>query len=344
MNEETPDLKVLETWMDTQGLEAGPLNDVTRLGGGTQNILMRFRRGERSFVLRRPPAHLRANSNETMRREARVLAALRGSEVPHPDLIAACSDETIIGASFYLMEPVEGFNAAAGPLPEPHASRPDWRHRMGLSLVEAIASLGKLDYRKIGLEGFGKPEGFLERQVGRWASQLNSYEALKDWPGPEAIPGVQRVAAWLDDHCPKDSRPGIIHGDYHMGNVMFSNDSPEIAAVVDWELATIGDPLIDLGWLMATWPIGGKLSDETVATTPWDGFASQEELVAHYGRHSDRDLTHIQWYAVFACYKLGIILEGTYARACADKAPREIGDNLHARTLALFQRASNWIN
>jgi len=332
------DLAALQAWMDGQGLGFGPLEAVQRLSGGTQNILLRFTRAGRDYVLRRPPPVLRANSNETMRREARVLAALAGTGVPHPGLIAACPDETVIGAAFYLMEPIDGFNATQG-LPALHAGDAAMRGRMGLAMVDAIAALGKVDYAAVGLADFGKLDNWLERQVGRWASQLASYAEMPGWTGPDAIPGVERVARWLDDHRPGVLQPGIIHGDFHFGNVLFRHDSGELAAVVDWELCTLGDPLLDLGWLVATWPEGDTPHATDVAITPWDGFATPAELVAHYGAQTGRDLAHFDWFAVLACYKLGIILEGTHARACAGKAPRDVGDRLHAHTIYLFERA-----
>lgn len=336
------DLDALATWMDGKSLGVGPIENATLLAGGTQNILLRFKRADREYVLRRPPPHLRANSNETMRREARVLAALAGSDVPHPGLIAACGDENVIGAAFYLMEPIDGFNPTSG-LPPLHASSESLRHRMGLAMVEGIAALGALDYQAIGLDGLGKPDNYLERQVARWKAQLSSYEEFTDWTGPSEIPGVDAVANWLDAHRPKSFRPGVIHGDFHLANVLFRPDSPELAAIVDWELTTIGDPLLDLGWLLATWPESDDPVVKDVAVTPWRGFPNARELVEHYRPRTDRDVDAIDWYAVLACYKLGIILEGTHARACAGKAPRETGDLLHAKTIGLFQRALRWI-
>jgi aminoglycoside phosphotransferase (APT) family kinase protein len=336
------DLAAVAAWMDGQGLGSGPLEDAVLLAGGTQNILLKFSRAGRSYVLRRPPPHLRANSNETMRREARVLAAIAGTEVPHPGLIAACGDETVIGAAFYLMEPIDGFNPTTG-LPPLHAGSEAIRRRMGLSLVEGIAALGALDYRALGLEGFGKPDNYLERQVARWKAQLDSYAEFDGWTGPAEIPGVDRVAAWLDAHRPSTFQPGIIHGDYHLANVMYRHDSGDLAAIVDWELTTIGDPLLDLGWLMATWPEGETPAPGAVGVQPWTGFPTADELVEHYRPRTTRDLSTLDWYAVLACYKLGIILEGTHARACAGRAPKATGDRLHATTIGLFQRALRWI-
>ena len=336
------DLVALATWMDSVGLGSGPVEEAVILTGGTQNILLKFRRADRSYVLRRPPPHLRANSNETMRREARVLAAIAGSDVPHPGLIAACGDETVIGAAFYLMEPVDGFNPTAG-LPPLHAGSPEIRRQMGLSMVEGIAALGALDYRAIGLEGLGKTDNYLERQVVRWKAQLDSYAEFEGWTGPSELPGVEKVGAWLEAHRPGSFQPGVIHGDFHLANVMFRHDGPQLAAIVDWELTTIGDPLLDLGWLLATWPETPDPKVEDVSVQPWTGFPTAAELVAHYRPRTRRDLAAIDWYAVLAGYKLGIILEGTHARAGAGRAPKATGDLLHAKTIGLFERALRWI-
>lgn len=334
------DTEKLATWMAGQGLGAGPITNATRLTGGTQNILLRFARDGRDYVLRRPPLHPRPNSNETMRREARLLAAIAGTQVSHPTLIAACGDEDVLGTAFYLMEPIVGFNPVSG-LPPLHAGSAEIQHRMGLALVETLAALGDLDHVALGLSDFGKPDRYLERQVARWQSQLDGYAAFAGWPGAAVLGDVAGIGRWLEENRPAHFSPGIMHGDFHMANVMFREDGPELAAVVDWELATVGDPLIDLGWLLATWPEPGE--GGAVSVTPWIGFPTAAELVAHYAARSPRDVGTIAWYAVFGCYKLGILLEGTYARACAGKAPRDVGDRLHARSLWLFERAARWI-
>jgi aminoglycoside phosphotransferase (APT) family kinase protein len=277
-----------------------------------------------------------------MRREARMLAALAATDVPHAKLIAACPDEDVLGAAFYLMEPIRGFNPIVG-LPPLHTQSPEIRHRMGLALVEAIAKLGAVDYRQAGLAHFGKPEGFLERQVERWQAQLASYVECDGWGGPGGLPGVSTIAAWLCDHRPARFDPGIIHGDYHLANVMYSLDGPELIAIVDWELTTVGDPLLDLGWLLTTWPEDDDLDGEYADVKPWRGFPTATELVKHYGARTNRDMSAMQWYSVLACYKFGIIVEGTHARACAGRAPRDTGDRLHAQAVRLFERALKWI-
>lgn len=331
------DLAILDAWMDDQGLPAGEISSLEELTGGTQNILLKFSRGGREFVLRRPPIHKRANSDETMRREARVLGALAGSEVPHPGLIAACGDEALLGAAFYLMEPVDGFNASVG-LPPLHDGDAAIRRDMGFAMAEGIASLGSVDYLAVGLKGFGRPDNYLERQVSRWRHQLETYSEMEGYPGPE-IPGVERVAEWLEQNRPAEFEPGILHGDYHIANVMFRHDSGALAAIIDWELATVGDPLLDLGALFATWPDSEGNSPLGNSTGVLQGLPSASELIEHYGQRTSRDLAAIDWYGVLACYRLGIILEGTHARACSGRANRQIGDLLHATTVALFKRA-----
>jgi aminoglycoside phosphotransferase (APT) family kinase protein len=333
------DFGVLGAWMDARGLPEGPFERVAPVAGGTQNVMVRFERGGASYVLRRPPPHPRARSNEVLRREARVLAVLRDTPVAAPRLVAACTDESVMGAVFYLMEPVRGFNATV-ELPEPHASDPAIRHRMGLEAASALADLGRVDHGA--LDGFGRPEGFLERQVPRWMGELDGYGALKGYPGPD-IPRLEETAGWLERNRPEGFTPGIMHGDYHLANVLFEHDRPRLAAIVDWEMSTIGDPLVDLGWTVAMWPGENAPIGPAAALNDVRGFPTPAELIARYAERSTRDMSAIDWYTVFACFKCGIILEGTYARACAGKADKGVGDVLHAITLALFARADTYL-
>jgi aminoglycoside phosphotransferase (APT) family kinase protein len=332
---DSTDLEAVAEWMSQQGLGDGPLEDVATISGGTQNIMLRFTRSGRPYVLRRGPAHLRPRSNVVIMRETEVLAALAGTDVPHPHLIASCADTDVLGdAVFYLMEPVDGFNAGEG-LPALHSGDPAVRFKMGLSMADALAKLGAVDYAAVGLSDFGKPTGFLERQVPRWLSELESYREFENYPGPD-IPAVDDVASWLEEGRPTAWTPGIMHGDYHAANVMFSRTGPEVVAIVDWEMCTIGDPLLDLGWLLATWgqspAFAGTLFEK-------GGLAGTDDLVQRYARNTTRDLSHITWYTVLACFKLGIVLEGTQARASAGKAPKEVGELLHEATVRLFEQA-----
>ena len=331
-------LTAVADWMSGLGLGGGPIENVAEITGGTQNIMLRFTRDGREYVFRRGPQHLRPVSNSVILRETKVLHALADTDVPHAPLIAVCEDTSVLGdAVFYLMEPIDGFNAGTG-LPALHAADAGVRHGMGLSMADAVARLGAIDHVAVGLADFGKPDGFLERQVPRWLSELESYAKFDNYPGPE-VGDVEAVTGWLREHQPTTFSPGIMHGDYHAANVMFSRTGPDLVAIVDWEMCTIGDPLLDLGWMLATWYRPGHepvLPNELMAA---GGLASPDELIQRYAANTTRDLSDIDWYAVMACFKLGIILEGTNARAAAGLAPKEIGDFLHTATVRLFERA-----
>ncbi|RMI31489.1 phosphotransferase family protein [Nocardia stercoris] len=324
--------------MTGQGLGSGPITGVRPLGGGTQNIMATFEREGRRYVLRRGPRHLRPRSNDAILRETRILGALRDTAVPHPRLISCCTDPGLLdGAVFYLMDPVAGFNPSL-ELPALHAGDPGVRAEMALSIVDSLALLGTVDYRQVGLEGYGKPDGFLERQVPRWMSELESYRQFEGY-GDRTVPGVERVARWLTRNRPTAWQPGIMHGDFHFANVMFERTSPRVAAIVDWEMSTIGDPLLDLGWLLATWELPDAPGIFGGAFMKSGGLPEPGALVRRYAEQSARDLTAIDWYVVLACFKLGIVLEGSHARAIAGLASPETGAELHTATLRLFERA-----
>lgn len=332
----------LNHWLRVQGLADGEVEAPTLLAGGTQNLIVRFRCGGRAFVLRKAAGTAYANGSETMRREARILAALAGTDVPHARLIAACDDDAVLGGAFYLMEPVEGFSVGMG-MPEPHAIQPAMRRAMGFALIDGLAALRRVDPVAAGLSDFGHLDGFLERQVGRWRTQLESYARYEGWPGANGLPQVEAVGRWLEQHMPKGFTPGILHGDYHIKNVLFRPDSPALAAIVDWELSTMGDPMIDLGWLMATWR--GQGADDPgspIEIEPWSGFPTAAELVDCYAERTGADVSQARWYGVLACYKLGLLLEGTFARSCAGKADQALGQRFHHNAVNLLQRAARW--
>ncbi|MGE3621068.1 MAG: phosphotransferase family protein [Acidimicrobiia bacterium] len=327
------DLGALAAWMDREGLGSGPLTEVDALAGGTQNVLVAFTRSGRRYVLRHPPLRKRANSDETMRREARLLAALKGTSVPHPALIAACGDESVLGSAFYLMEPVAGVNANQG-LP-PGLQAPEDQRALGFALVDALVELSRVDHVAVGLADFGRPEGWHARQVARWRGQLEGYSATEGYDGPD-LPGHEEAAAWLEEHQPEGGRLGLIHGDFHFANVIVDEHEPVVRAVVDWELASIGDPLLDLGHVLATWPTGGDLG---VAVPGATDLPSRDEALAHYRARTDADLSNLEWFRVLACYRLAVILEGTYARARAGMVPVELGDRLHRKSKLLLAHA-----
>lgn len=339
---ELVDPAALSAWMDTQGLGAGPVLNARALAGGTQNLLLQFEQGGAHYVLRRPLRHPRPGANETTLREARVLAALQDTPVPRPDFIAVCADPGVLGAAFYLMAPVDGISVASG-LPPLHAASPALRHRMGLAMVDAIQTLAALDPQALGLGDFGKADGFLARQVPRWHKQYEDYAKYAGWSGPQSLPGLQAVGDWLEAHRPATFTPGLLHGDFHIANVMFRHDSGELAAIIDWEMATVGDPLLDLGWLIATWPQPDGSHHRPHHVHPWPGFPTAQELIERYAAGSPRDLSAFHWYVVLACFKLGVVLEGTHARACAGLVPHAVGQQLHVAAIGLLRKARTWI-
>lgn len=329
------DFARLGHWMDDHQLPGHEIGDIRVISGGTQNVLLRFTRGDREFVLRRPPRHKRANSDEAMRREAQVLAALEATDVPHPRLIAACPTTDVIGAAFYLMDPVDGFNPSLG-LPEPCLGDLAWQRALGESMIDGIVALAEVDPARVAFHEPDKAAGWLERQVPRWRAQLDSYRQL-DGYDETALPSVDAIGTWLSVHPPDSWTPGLIHGDFHLANVLARAHGAPLAAIVDWELAAIGDPLLDLGHLLATWPNPGSSPASTPISAP--GLPTRGQLIERYAAGSKRDLGNIAWYRALACYRLAILLEGTYARSRAGKAPTDVGERLHEIAVALIDQA-----
>ncbi|MFI8975294.1 phosphotransferase family protein [Nocardia asteroides] len=336
----TLDWSVLPPWMATHGLRGDVITGIAPIGGGTQNLMYRFDFGGRSYVLRRGPRHLRPKTNEALRREARLLTALAGTAVPAPVLVAAEPDETVLGSVFYLMDPVDGFNPSQ-ELPALHHGDSGVRRRMGFAAVEALAALGEVDAAAVGLDDLGTPDGFLDRQVPQWLSALEKYGEFDGYDG-HRFANIEQLANWLTTNQPRSFRPGLMHGDFHLANLMFRNDSPEVAAIVDWEMCTVGDPLLDLGWLLATWPAESELVPSAIGQA--GGLPTRAELVDCYGRVASRSVDDATWYAVLASFKLAIVLEGTYARACAGQAPAETGQILHDMAAGLLTRAAEFID
>jgi aminoglycoside phosphotransferase (APT) family kinase protein len=327
----------LEHWLNASGIASGAITDVHQLSGGTQNLLYRITIGGADFVLRRPALHARPEAEETIRREAQVLASLAATPVPHPRFRGHCTDATVIGAAFLITDAVEGFNAAVG-LGETALASPGVRRRMGLAMVEGIAALAAVDPIAVGLEGFGKLDTFIERQVPRWQNQLDSYAQFADWPGPGGLDGISALGEWLDAHRPEHWQRGLMHGDFHIGNVLFG-PAGDLTAILDWELSTLGDPLLDLGRLLAAWPDPDGSGPLSLKVQPWDAFPVREELISHYAACTGRAMDDLVWFEVLACYKLAIILEGTHARASAGLADRDVGERLHRGAVALIGRA-----
>ena len=332
----------LQAWIASNDLPgSGPVDKVARITGGSQNNLFMLERGGERLVLRRPPKHLRANSNKTMLREAQLLAGIAGSDVPHASLYGVCADESVIGACFYVMAPLDGFSPS-GALPGEYATNAAWRREMGADMVRAAAALAKVDYKARGLADYGKADDWHARQVDRWRSQLEGYRDLEGYPG-HALPNVDKVGRWLTDNLPGNRQIGIIHGDFQYPNVMYFHDKPKIAGLIDWELSSLGDPLLDLGWMLSSWSEDNDPAGKDPRVTPWDGFMTRAELISLYGELTGRDMSEMPWFFVLACYKLACILEGSFARACAGQAPKDVGDRLHDYALWLLAKADQLI-
>jgi aminoglycoside phosphotransferase (APT) family kinase protein len=301
--------ETLARWMDARQLPgSGAPIEARFISGGASNEIFEIKRGDVRLALRRPPRQVPKGRNETMLREYRVLAALRDTDVPHTRVVAACDDPSLNGACFYLMEFVDGWSCMnLSGWPPPFDTDLDARKGLAYELIDAIAKLACVDWRARGLEGFGKPDGFHERQVERWLTHLAGFKSRD-------IPGLERAAEWLRRHRPKAYRPGIIHGDYQFANVMFRHGAPaRMAAIVDWEMATIGDPLLDLAWVIMTWPNPDE--DRTSSGyVDYTGMPTREELIARYARHSGLPVDEIDYYVILARFKMAVVLEGGYAR------------------------------
>lgn len=338
---ERADIKRLADWLKQQDLGDGAVTSLTKLAGGTQNALYRVETGGRCLVLRMPAANARPDADNTIRREARVLAALEATDVPHARLRGLCVDRAVLGTAFLLTDAVDGFNPCVA-MPPQAIKRRAVRHRMGLSMVDGLVALADLDPAGLGLSDFGRIEGFIERQVDRWARQLDSYRELPGWPGSLVLPGIDAIGSWLTANRPAQWQGGLMHGDYHLANVLF-DEQGRLAAILDWELSTLGDPLLDLGRLLAAWPDPDGNGPLSLKVEPWGGFPDRDELAERYATGTGGNMAHLLWYEVLACYKLAIILEGTHARACGGLVAQDVGARLHASALALLGRARGWL-
>lgn len=299
----------LARWMDAQGLPgAGAPLEPRFISGGASNEIFEIIRGDARMVLRRPPRKVPKGRNESMLREYRVLAALKDSGVPHTRAIAVCDDPGLLGACFYLMEHVDGWSCMnRDGWPPPFDTDLVARAGLATELVDAIAKLGNVDWRARGLEGFGKPEGFHERQVDRWLAHLAGF-AFRH------LPGLDDAAAWLRGYTPRSYVPGIIHGDYQFANVMYRHGAPaRMAAIVDWEMSTIGDPLLDLAWVVMAWPNPGE-DRASSGYVDYTGMPSREELLERYATVSGRPVDEMDYYVILARFKMAVVLEGGYAR------------------------------
>ena len=304
----------LVAWMDSRGLGTGVLEH-RYISGGSQNEIYELRRGDLHCVMRIPPPAAPADRDKGIVREWRIIEALDGTDVPHTAAIAVCTDPSVLGRTFYLMGFVDGWSPMSTRRVWPAPFDGDGVARRGLAfqLIEGIGLLSRVDWASRGLADLGRPDGFHERQVDRWTAFLNRIKGRD-------LPGFDEAAAWLRAHKPLDFIPGIMHGDYQFANVMFRHGAPaRLAAIVDWEMGTVGDPKLDLGWVMQSWPedtSGG--SGSVGGYVDMTGMPSRGEMLAHYASVSGRQVDDIDYYCVLARWKLAVVLEQGYQRAGSD--------------------------
>ncbi|MFI7395946.1 MULTISPECIES: phosphotransferase family protein [Streptomyces] len=300
------DLDRLRVLLDRErpGLVTGPLSG-RLIEGGRSNLTYAVSDGTARWVVRRPPlGHVLATAHD-MRREHRVIDALYPTDVPVPRPVLLCEDEEVLGAPFYVMEFVEGtpYRTAEQLVP----LGPERTRAAVLNLVDTLVGLHAVDPAAVGLADFGRPEGFLDRQLRRWAKQLDA-SRNRD------LAGIDELHATLGRELPRSPAPTVVHGDYRLDNVLIGGEDDEIRAVLDWEMSTLGDPLTDLGLLvMYSSPLG--MPDSPVSTTAQaPGHPAPAELVERYAARSGRDVSTVAWYTAFAWFKLAVILEGIHYR------------------------------
>ncbi|MEU4145425.1 phosphotransferase family protein [Streptomyces parvulus] len=286
------------------GLVTGPLSG-RLIEGGRSNLTYAVTDGTARWVVRRPPlGHVLATAHD-MRREHRVISALHPTNVPVPRPLLLCEDEEVLGAPFYVMEFVEGTPYRTADQLAPLG--PERTRAAVLNLVDTLVELHAVDPAEVGLGDFGRPEGFLDRQLRRWAKQLDA-SRNRD------LPGIDELHATLGRELPRSPAPTVVHGDYRLDNVLIGGEDDTINAILDWEMSTLGDPLTDLGLLvMYSSPLG--MPDSPVSTTAQaPGHPAPAELVERYAARSGRDVSAVAWYTAFAWFKLAVILEGIHYR------------------------------
>ncbi len=320
-------IEPLRAFLDDHGLGAGEI-EAQPIGEGHSNVTYLIERSGVEVVLRRPPRPPLPPSAHDVLREARLLRALQDTPARVPRVLAVCADESVIGSPFYVMERVAG-EVIVSSVPTSLDS-PELRRQIGEELIESLAEIHAVDWERVGLEGFGKPTGYLERQLRR-------FTGLWEINKTREIPAVERVGGWLGEHLPESGPATIVHGDYRLGNTIFAAEPPvRLRAVLDWEMATIGDPLADLGYLCMMWTEGGDpkggMREYLGGVTRREGFPSRRELIELYERRTDRSMADLRWYTTLALWKSTVFMEGNYKRALAgatdDPYLKQFGDGV----------------
>jgi aminoglycoside phosphotransferase (APT) family kinase protein len=301
-------LDPLIEFLGAAGLDAPSDLTAAPIGEGHSNVTFELSTG---VVLRRPPRGPLPPSAHDVLREARLLRALEATPVRVPQVLAVCDETAVIGAPFYVMARVDG-EVITDSIPV-GLDNPTERRRVADELVDSLVELHSVDWTAIGLEGFGKPSGYLERQLRR-------FTGLWEHNRTRELPEVEQIGAWLAAHMPSSPPATIVHGDYRLGNTMFDHQAPaRLLAILDWEMATIGDPLADVGYMMIHWTQAdddrGRFNLQSVTMLP--GFPLRTELIARYEERSGRSMQALNWYVTLALWKAVVFMEGNYKRALA---------------------------
>jgi aminoglycoside phosphotransferase (APT) family kinase protein len=324
----------LREFLDAAGLGDGEI-EAAELGDGHSNLTFLLRRGEERLVLRRPPrGELSASANDVLR-EARVLAALESTEVPAPRVLARCEDPAVIGSPFFVMSYIPG-HAINDELPA-DLDAPSTPRQIAETTVAALAALHAADLERSGLGELGRPSGYLERQLRRFGSLL---EANATRP----LPDLEAIQEWLAANLPRSRRTTFVHGDFRLGNLLFAPPL-HVAGVLDWEMATVGDPLADLGYLTATWAEPGDEENPMFALsrlTRRPDFPGRADLARAYAEASGEPVDDLRWYQTLALWKAAIFLEGSYRRFRAGASTDAYFGSLGEGVPALARTALDW--
>jgi aminoglycoside phosphotransferase (APT) family kinase protein len=361
------DAPKLARWLGANGIASGDLTDIELIAGGRSNLTYRVDLGSSRLVLRRPPlGHVLPTAHD-MSREFRVLTALHGTDIPVPTPVAICDDADVIGAPFYLMDFVDG--VVLRTREDGERLTPAQARQLSDRLIEMLAAIHGVDVAATGLTGFGRPEGYLARQLSRWQRQWE-LSSTREMPGYDRL--VERLAAGL----PADGDHALVHGDFRLDNMLVTlggeggpgghgessgpgahgessgpggqKDQPAVAAVVDWEMSTLGDPLADLGLTLVYWadPEDAQWGDISIGATvtAMPGFLSRSELAERYAELTGRDLSGIGYYMAFGCFKLAVVLEGIHARFLQHKTVGEGFEREGFAVPVLIERAHQMLD
>ena len=342
------DPTALGHWLDSRALLPGAgAPRVDALGEGHSNLTFLVERGDDVLVLRRPPRGPLLPTAHDVVREAQVLELLTasGESVLVPPVRGLCEDLDVIGAPFYVMDRSDGV-VVRDRLPD-FMSGPEGyaaRREVGTELPRVLGAIHRVDWRPFVDAGIGKPAGYLERQLRRWAGQREGIKAAVAAAGGQAreLPDYDVLRDWLREHLPEESEPAVVHGDYKLDNVIVAPSSEKgarITAVVDWEMATVGDPRADLGYLLSFWPEPGETVPLAELVTSHDGFPRRDEVVALWEETTGRVAGDTRWFVALAVWKLAILLEASYHRWLAGMADDPFFARLDDGVPALLARA-----